>query len=128
MYENDTIKNNMKISRLDASDEDIIEACKNASIHEFIMSLPQGYDTMVGELGSTLSAGEKQRISIARAFLSNAKCILLDEPTSNLDVINEAIILKSLKTCDKTIVLVSHRESTMKIADQVYRIEQGRLS
>ena len=124
----DTIKNNMKISRLDASDEDIVEACKNASIHEFIMSLPQGYDTMVGELGSTLSAGEKQRISIARAFLSNAKCILLDEPTSNLDVINEAIILKSLKTCDKTIVLVSHRESTMRIADQVYRIEQGRLS
>lgn len=124
----DSIKNNIKVAKLNASDEEIIQACKDASIHEFIMSLPQGYDTPVGELGNTLSAGEKQRISIARAFLSDAKCILLDEPTSNLDVLNEAMILKSLKASDKTIVLVSHRESTMKIADKVYRIEQGRLS
>ena len=128
MLFSDTIKNNIKISKLNASDEEVIEACQKASIHDFVMSLPKGYDTPVGELGSTLSAGEKQRISIARAFLSDAKCILLDEPTSNLDVLNEAIILKSLKASDKTIVLVSHRESTMKIADKVYRIEQGRLS
>lgn len=124
----DTIKNNIKIARLNATDEDVVEACQKASIHEFIMSLPKGYDTPVGELGSTLSAGEKQRISIARAFLSNARCILLDEPTSNLDILNEAMILRSLKASDKTIILVSHRESTMKIVDKVYKIEQGRLS
>lgn len=125
----DSILNNIRIAHLGASDEEIIEACKNASIHDFIMSLPQGYQTTVAELGSSLSGGEKQRIGLARAFLSNAPCILLDEPTSNLDVLNEAVILKALQSQkDKTIVLVTHRESTMKIADQVITMNQGRVS
>ena len=93
----DTIKENIKIAKYDATDEEIIEAAKKASIHEFIESLPDKYDTKVGQLGDNLSAGEKQRIGLARAFLSNAPLILLDEPTSNVDSINEGIILKSLK-------------------------------
>lgn len=124
----DSIYNNLKIANLNASKEEIIEACKKASIHEFIESLPQGYETNVAELGTSLSGGEKQRIGLARAFLSDANCILLDEPTSNLDVLNEAVILKSLKQSDKTIILVSHRESTMKIANDVYSMNQGRVS
>lgn len=94
------------------------------------MSLPNGYDTMVGELGDTLSGGEKQRLGLARAFLHNAPLMLLDEPTSNLDSLNEAVILKSLneERDNKTVVLVSHRESTMKIADTVYCVENGRTS
>ena len=94
-------------------------------MHEFIMSLPLGYDTEVGELGDTLSGGERQRIGLARAFLHNAPFMLLDEPTSNLDSINESVILKSLKEerKNKTVVLVSHRQSTMRIADNVYFIE-----
>lgn len=125
----DSILNNIRIARLQASDEEIIQACQKASIHDFIMSLPQGYQTPVAELGSSLSGGEKQRIGLARAFLSNAPCILLDEPTSNLDVLNEAFILKSLQNQkDKTIVLVTHRESTMKIADQIITMNQGRIS
>lgn len=124
----DSIFNNLKIANLNASKEEIIEACKKASIHEFIESLPQGYETNVAELGTSLSGGEKQRIGLARAFLSDANCILLDEPTSNLDVLNEAVILKSLKQSDKTIILVSHRESTMKIANDVYSMNRGRVS
>lgn len=109
---------------------EIISACKKASVHDFIMSLPNGYDTMVGELGDTLSGGEKQRLGLARAFLHNAPLMLLDEPTSNLDSLNEAVILKSLneERDNKTVVLVSHRESTMKIADTVYCVENGRTS
>ena len=100
------------------------------SIANFIMTLPNGYDTEVGELGDTLSGGEKQRIGIARAFLHDASMILLDEPTSNLDSLNEGIILKSLKESaeEKTIVLVSHRVSTMNVADVVYEMENGRIS
>lgn len=126
----DSIKNNLKIAKLDATDEEIIRACKKASVHDFIMSLPNGYDTMVGELGDTLSGGEKQRLGLARAFLHNAPLMLLDEPTSNLDSLNEAVILKSLneERDNKTVVLVSHRESTMKIADTVYCVENGRTS
>ena len=126
----DSIKNNLKIAKLDATDEEIIKACKKASVHDFIMSLPNGYDTMVGELGDTLSGGEKQRLGLARAFLHNAPLMLLDEPTSNLDSLNEAVILKSLneERDNKTVVLVSHRESTMKIADTVYCVENGRTS
>lgn len=126
----DTIKNNIKIAKLDASDEEIIAACKKASLHSFIESLPQGYDTQVGELGDTLSGGEKQRIGLARAFLHDAPFMLLDEPTSNLDSLNEAVILKSLKQEkeNKTVLLVSHRQSTMRIADQVYSVEHGRMS
>lgn len=122
----DSIKNNLRIAKLDATDAELAEACKKASVHEFIMSLPQGYDTPVGELGDTLSGGERQRLGLARAFLHDAPFVLLDEPTSNLDSLNEAVILKSLKeeSRDKTVVLVSHRESTMRIADQVYSVEE----
>lgn len=126
----DSIRNNLRIANLDATDEDIQEACKKASVHDFIMSLPQGYNTPVGELGDTLSGGERQRFGLARAFLHNAPFILLDEPTSNLDSLNEAVILKSLheERKGKTVVLVSHRESTMRIADKVYSVEHGRMS
>lgn len=126
----DTIAGNIRIGKLDATDEEVIDACKKASIHDFIMTLPKGYDTEVGELGSTLSGGEKQRIGLARAFLHNAPFMLLDEPTSNLDSLNEAVILKSLKeeSEDKTILLVSHRQSTMRIADEIRSMDGGRLS
>lgn len=127
---NDTIKNNVRIAKLDATDEEIIEACKKASVHDFISKLPDGYDTNVGELGEMLSGGEKQRIGLARAFLHDAPFVLLDEPTSNLDSLNEAIILKSLKEegRGRTVALVSHRQSTMRIADNVYCVENGRGS
>lgn len=126
----DSIKNNLRIANLKATDEEIEEACKKASVHNFIMNLPQGYDTPVGELGDTLSGGERQRIGLARAFLHNAPFMLLDEPTSNLDSLNEALILKSLseERHSKTIVLVSHRQSTMRVADTVYSVEHGRMS
>ena len=126
----DSIANNIAIAKPGATREEIMEAAKKASIHDFIMTLPNGYDTEVGELGDTLSGGEKQRIGIARAFLHDASMILLDEPTSNLDSLNEGIILKSLKESaeEKTIVLVSHRVSTMNVADVVYEMENGRIS
>ena len=117
----DTIENNMKVAKEDATREEVIEAAKKASIHEFITSLPEGYDTKLGELGDSVSGGERQRIGIARAFLHDANMILLDEPTSNIDSLNEGIILKSLleEREDKTIILVSHRKSTMSIVDEV---------
>lgn len=126
----DSIANNIAIAKKDATREEIMEAAKKASIHDFIMALPKGYDTEVGELGDTLSDGEKQRIGIARAFLHDAPMILMDEPTSNLDSLNEGIILKSLKESSKqkTIVLVSHRASTMNIAETVYEMKDGRIS
>lgn len=126
----DSIANNIAIAKKDATREEIMEACKKASIHDFIMTLPKGYDTEVGELGDTLSGGEKQRIGIARAFLHDTPMILMDEPTSNLDSLNEGIILKSLKESSKqkTIVLVSHRASTMNIAETVYEMKDGRIS
>ena len=123
----DSIANNIEVAKPAASREEIMEAAKKASIHDFIMTLPKGYDTEVGELGDTLSGGEKQRIGIARAFLHDAPMILMDEPTSNLDSLNEGIILKSLKESaeKKTIVLVSHRVSTMNVADVVYEIRRS---
>ena len=126
----DSIRNNLRIAKLDATDDEIMAACKKASVHDFIMSLPKGYDTAVGELGDTLSGGERQRLGLARAFLHDAPFMLLDEPTSNLDSLNEAVILKSLhqECADKTVVLVSHRKSTMGIADTVYSVEHGRMS
>ena len=126
----DSIANNIAIAKPGATREEIMEAAKKASIHDFIMTLPNGYDTEVGELGDTLSGGEKQRIGIARAFLHDSPLILLDEPTSNLDSLNEGIILKSLKesALKKTVVLVSHRVSTMNVADVVYEMENGRIS
>lgn len=126
----DSIKNNLRLAKLDATDEEMIAACKKASVHDFIMTLPQGYDTPVGELGDTLSGGERQRLGLARAFLHDAPFLLLDEPTSNLDSLNETVILKSLseEREDRTVVLVSHRQSTMRIADEVYHVENGRMS
>ena len=126
----DSIRNNLRIAKLDATDEEIIAACQKASVHDSIMTLPKGYDTPVGELGDTLSGGERQRLGLARAFLHDAPFLLLDEPTSNLDSLNEAVILRSLREVgqDKTVVLVSHRASTMRIADRVYPVENGRLS
>lgn len=126
----DSIKNNLLIAKLNATDEEIVKACKKASVHDFIMSLPQRYDTPVGELGDTLSGGERQRLGLARAFLHDAPFMLLDEPTSNLDSLNEAVILKALASEreEKTVLLVSHRQSTMKIADRVYSVERGRIS
>lgn len=126
----DSIANNIAVGSPGASREAIIEAAKKASIHDFIMKLPKGYDTEVGELGDTLSGGEKQRIGIARAFLHDSPLILMDEPTSNLDSLNEGIILKSLReaTEKKTVVLVSHRKSTMNIVDTVFEMKDGRIS
>ena len=127
---NETIEENIRLARRDARLEEIMEAAKKASIHDFILSLPEGYQTKMTELGGNLSDGEKQRIGIARAFLHNAPIILLDEPTSNLDSLNEAMILKSLLNvkAEKLIILVSHRQSTMAICDQVIGIENGRMS
>ena len=127
---NETIEENIRLARRDATLEEIMEAAKKASIHDFILSLPEGYQTKMTELGGNLSDGEKQRIGIARAFLHNAPIILLDEPTSNLDSLNEAMILKSLLNvkAEKLIILVSHRQSTMAICDQVIGIENGRMS
>ena len=126
----DSIRNNLRIAKLDATEEEIQAACRKASIHDFILSLPQGYDTPVGELGDTLSGGQRQRLGLARAFLHDAPLLLLDEPTSNLDSLNEAVIFRSLEEerGDKTVVLVSHRRSTMAIADTVYSVEHGRIS
>ena len=126
----DTIANNIRIGKLDATDQEVETACKKASIHDFIMTLPDGYESQVGELGSTLSGGERQRIGLARAFLHDAPFMLLDEPTSNLDSLNEAVILKSLKeeSEEKSVLLVSHRQSTMRIADGILSMEGGRIS
>lgn len=126
----DSIINNLRIAKLDATKKEVIEACKKASVHDFIESLPNGYDTSVGELGDTLSGGERQRLGLARAFLHDGDFMLLDEPTSNLDSLNEAVILKSIKEeCEsKTVLLVSHRKSTMSIVDKCFSVESGRMS
>ncbi len=125
----DSIASNIRIAKQDATHEEIVTACKKASVHDFIVSLPRGYDTEVGELGETLSGGERQRLGLARAFLHDAPFLLLDEPTSNLDSLNEAVILKAVKEDRRrTTVLVSHRTSTMRIADEVFSVENGRLS
>lgn len=126
----ETVEENLRIAKPNASNEEIEDACKLASVHDFILTLPDGYQTKVGALGDNLSAGEKQRIGLARAFLRGSELILLDEPTSNVDSINEGIILKALKEQKqkKSIILVSHRESTMAIADRIYRVENGRIA
>jgi len=125
----ETIEENLRIANASATQEEIENACKMASIHDFILTLPEGYKTKVGVLGNNLSAGEKQRIGLARAFLRGSELILLDEPTSNVDSINEGVILKALKEQKniKSIILVSHRESTMTITDRIYRVEEGRM-
>ena len=125
----ETIEQNLRIAKPDATREELENACRMASIHDFILTLPRGYQSRVGTLGDNLSAGEKQRLGLARAFLRGSELILLDEPTSNVDSINEGIILKALKEQKhkKSIILVSHRESTMAIADRIYRVEGGRM-
>ncbi|MCH1958545.1 ABC transporter ATP-binding protein/permease [Romboutsia hominis] len=126
---NDTIINNLKIGKKDATIEEVISACKKASVHEFIETLPNGYETNVGEIGSNLSSGEKQRLGIARAFLHNPQVLILDEPTSNLDTLNEAQILKSIKeeSDDKTIIMVSHRKSSTSICDKKVYVKNNTL-
>lgn len=126
---NDSIEENIKIGNKNATKDEIIEAAKKASIHEFIKTLPKGYETKVGELGGNLSSGEKQRIGLARAFLSNGEVLILDEPTSNLDTLNEGEILKAIKeNCeDKTIILISHRKSTTAVCEKVYKLENKTL-
>lgn len=117
----DTIENNIKVAKETATREEVTEAAKKAAIHDFIMTLPQGYETKLSELGDSLSGGERQRIGIARAFLHDADILFLDEPTSNIDSLNEGIILRSLEKekANKTILLVSHRKSTMGIMDDM---------
>ena len=126
----DSIASNLRIAKPDATQAELEEACRRAAVHDFIMTLSQGYDTPVGELGGTLSGGERQRLGLARAFLHDAPMLLLDEPTSNLDSLNEALILRSIHRAKqgKTVVLVSHRASTMALADRVYSVENGRVS
>ena len=126
---NESIRDNIKIGNKDASEEEVIEAAKKASIHDFILTLPKGYDTKVGELGGNLSSGEKQRIGLARAFLKDSEVLILDEPTSNLDALNEGEILKSInENCkDKTIILISHRKSTTAICNKVYKLENKKI-
>lgn len=125
---NETVLYNLLIAKPDATREEVEKACRMAGIHDFIMTLPNGYDSKVAALSDNLSAGEQQRIGLARAFLRGSKLLLLDEPTSNVDSINEGIILRALKeNCrDKAVVLVSHRESTIAGADRVYQIEKGK--
>ncbi len=127
----DSIRENIRIGKADATQAEIEEAASKASLHDFIMTLPQGYDTPVGELGETLSGGERQRIGLARAFLHDAPLMLLDEPTSNLDSLNEGVILKALadhadENSGKTVIIVSHRRSTLGVADMNFRIKNGR--
>ncbi len=126
----ETIEDNLRIAKPNATQGELEAACRLASVHDFIMTLPNGYKTQVGALGDNLSAGEKQRIGLARAFLKGSELILLDEPTSNVDSINEGIILKALKEqkSKKSIILVSHRESTMAIADRIYRVDGGKMT
>ena len=126
---NDTILNNIKMGDKNATYDDVVKAAKKASIHEFIMKLPKGYDTNVGELGGNLSSGEKQRLSIARAFLRDSDILILDEPTSNLDTLNEASILKSIddECQDKTIVMVSHRKSSSAICNKRFELKDKKL-
>lgn len=127
---NKSILDNIKIANMNASLNDVMLAAKKASIHEFIMSLPNSYETIIGEMESTLSGGERQRIGLARAFLHEAPLLLLDEPTSNLDSLNEGIILKSIddEKANKTIILVSHREKTLSISDTIIKLESERKS
>ena len=125
-----SIAENIRVGKLNATPNEIALAAKKASVHDFILTLPQGYDTEVGELGDTLSGGERQRIGLARSFLHEAPFMLLDEPTSNLDSLNEAVILKSLKEEqeNKTVILVSHRKSTLGICEEKITVDHGRLA
>lgn len=125
-----SIRDNLLIAKPHAIQSELDAACRAASVYDFIMGLPEGYDAEVGELGDTLSGGERQRLGLARAFLHDAPLLILDEPTSNLDSLNEGIILRSLdrQRRKRTVLLVSHRASIMAVADRVYSMDSGRVS
>ena len=125
-----SIRDNLLIAKPHAIQSELDAACRAASVYDFIMGLPEGYDTEVGELGNTLSGGERQRLGLARAFLHDAPLLILDEPTSNLDSLNEGIILCSLdrQRRKRTVLLVSHRAGTMAVADRVFSMDSGRVS
>lgn len=126
---NISIEDNIKIGNLNATLEEVKEAAKKAGIHDFIMTLEEGYKTRVGELGGNLSSGEKQRIGLARVFLRESEIVILDEPTSNLDTLNEGIILRSIKNYlkDKTLILITHRKSTTRVCEKIFKINNGEL-
>ncbi len=126
---NTTVEENIRLGRPEASEAEIIEAAKQAQAHEFIMALPQGYKTVIGERGSRLSGGQAQRLSLARAFLKNSPLLVLDEPTSNLDPETETAVITSLeKFCrDKTVLLISHRLNTVIRADRIVVLANGQI-
>ena len=126
----DTIYNNMLMGRSDATEQDVIEAAKKARCYDFIMKLPDGFQTMVGEGGATLSGGEKQRISIARCILKDAPIVVLDEATASVDVDNESYIQEAISELvkGKTLLVIAHRLNTIQAADQILVITDGRIS
>ena len=126
---NDSIRENIRYGKLDATDEEIIQAAKRANIHDYIMTLPNGYDTNIGERGVRLSGGQKQRLSIARVFLKNPPILILDEATSALDNTTEILIQQALDELCKgrTTLVVAHRLSTIKNADEIAVVDDGRI-
>ena len=125
----DTIENNIRFGNPNASQEEVIAAAKKARCHDFIMSLPEGYQTVIGEGGSTLSGGEKQRVSIARAILKNANIVILDEATASIDPENEHLIQQAISelTIGKTVIVIAHRLATIEHADQILVVDDGRI-
>lgn len=125
----DTIENNIKFGSPSATHEEVVLAAKKAACHDFIQALPEGYDTVIGEGGATLSGGEKQRISIARAILKDAPIIILDEATANVDPENEDKLVAAFAalTENKTVIMIAHRLSTVRSADQIVVIDEGRI-
>ncbi|WP_249288028.1 ABC transporter ATP-binding protein [Mobiluncus curtisii] len=125
----DTVAGNIRIGRADASDEDIVKAAKAARLHDFITTLPDGYDTVLGENGVGLSGGQRQRLSVARAFLKDAPIVVLDEPTANVDPINEALMQEAITalTKNRTVLVITHRLSTVQSADQILVLHDGRI-
>jgi ATP-binding cassette subfamily B protein len=126
----DTVANNIRFGEPEASMERVMEAAQKAKCHDFIMSLPKGYETIIGEGGASLSGGEKQRISIARAIMKDAPVIILDEATANVDPENETELTAAIEalTREKTIIMIAHRLKTVRNADQIFVIDNGRIS
>ena len=125
----DTVENNIKFGHPDATHEQVVEAAKKACCHDFIMQLPDGYETVLEEGGGSLSGGERQRLSIARAILKDSPIIILDEATANVDPENEAELTKAIEelTREKTIIMIAHRLKTVEHADQIVVIDDGRI-
>ena len=126
---NATVQDNLLLANPDATDEQIRAACQQAQLHDFIETLPRGYDTLIGENGVLLSGGERQRLAIARVILKDAPILILDEATANLDAITEQKLMKSLEPfmIDRTVLIISHRRSGVEHVDQVIRLENGRV-